>query len=43
MNKTSSKSRHKEILKSNRLKKLEEKMKINMRKRKKILKNKKNG
>ena len=43
MNKLSSRSKHKEILKSNRLKKLEEKMKINMKKRKQILKSKKNG
>ena len=43
MNKLSSKSKHKEILKSLRLRKLEEKMKINMKKRKKILKNKNNG
>ena len=41
---TQSKIKHKQILKSNRIKKLEEKMKINLRKRKQILKNKeKNG
>ena len=40
MKKTSSKSKHKEILNLFRLKKLEEKMKINMKKRKKILKKK---
>jgi len=38
MKKNSSKSKHKEILKSLRLTKLEEKMKTNIRKRKKILK-----
>ena len=43
MKKISSKSKHKEILKLNRLKKLEEKMKINIIKRKKILSGKKNG
>ena len=43
MKKISSKSKHKEILKLNRLKKLEEKMKINIIKRKKILSSKKNG
>ena len=43
MNKLSSKSQHKEILKSNRLKKLEEKMKINMKKRKEIQKKNKDG
>lgn len=43
MDKLSSKSRHKEIIKSSRLKKLEENMKINMKKRKKLLKYKKNG
>jgi hypothetical protein len=43
MSKLSSKSQHKEILKSARLKKLEEKMKINMKKRKLVKKNNKNG
>jgi len=43
MNKLSSKSKHKEILKSLRLRKLEEKMKINMKKRKQILKKSKDG
>ena len=43
MNTISSKKKHKEILKLLRLRKLEEKMKINMKKRKKILKNKNNG
>ena len=43
MNKLSSKSKHKEVLKSARLIKLEEKMKVNMIKRKKLFKNKKNG
>lgn len=43
MDKLSSKSRHKEILKSVRLKKLEEKMRHNMQKRKKKLTIKKNG
>ena len=43
INKLSSKSQHKEILKSVRLKKLEEKMKINMKKRKKITKKNKDG
>ena len=43
MKKLSSKSSHKKILKSNRLKNLEEKMKINMKKRKEIKKNQKNG
>jgi len=43
MNKLSSKSKHKEILKSLRLRKLEEKMKINMKKRKQILKKNKDG
>ena len=36
--KESSKNKHKEMLRSLRLKKLEEKMKTNMKKRKKILK-----
>ena len=43
LNKLSSKSLHKEMLKSVRLEKLEEKMKINMKKRKQIISNKKNG
>jgi ribosomal protein L30/L7E len=43
MNKLSSKNKHKEILKSLRLRKLEEKMKINMKKRKQILKKNKDG
>ena len=43
MNKLSSKSKHKEMLRSLRLKKLEEKMKINMKKRKQILKKNKDG
>tara|TARA_B110000116_G_C16747557_1_gene541689 strand:+ start:1038 stop:1169 length:132 start_codon:yes stop_codon:yes gene_type:complete len=43
MNKLSTKSKHKEILKSLRLRKLEEKMKINMKKRKQILKKNKDG
>ena len=43
MDKLSSKTQHKKILKSSRLKKLVEKMKINMKKRKQILKNKKYG
>ena len=43
INKSLSKSKHKEMLKSLRLKKLEENMKINMMKRKKSLKNKKDG
>jgi len=43
MNKLSSKSKHKEILKLLRLRKLEEKMKINMKKRKQILKKSKDG
>ena len=43
MNKLSSKSKHKEILKSLRLRKLEEKMKINMKKRRQILKKSKDG
>ena len=43
MNKLSSKSKHKELLKSLRLRKLEEKMKINMKKRKQILKKSKDG
>ena len=43
MGKLSSKTQHKKILKSSRLKKLEEKMKINMKKRKQILLNRKNG
>ena len=43
MNKLSSKSKHKEILKSARLKKLEEKMKINMKKRKQLTKINNNG
>tara|TARA_B110001454_G_scaffold10951_1_gene10189 strand:- start:289 stop:420 length:132 start_codon:yes stop_codon:yes gene_type:complete len=43
MNKLSSKSKHKEILKLLRLRKLEEKMKINMKKRKQILKKNKDG
>ena len=43
MNKLSSKSKHKKILKSARLKKLEEKMKINMKKRKQLSKNVNNG
>ena len=42
-NKISSKTKHKKILKSIRLKKLEEKMKNNMKKRKKVSKNNKNG
>ena len=41
--KKSTKSKHKDLLKSARLKKLEEKMKINMKKRKQIISNKKNG
>ena len=43
MNKISSKKKHKEILKLLRLRKLEEKMKINMKKRKQILKKSKDG
>jgi hypothetical protein len=39
----SSKTKHKQILKINRLKKLEEKMKINMKKRKIIHNKEKNG
>ena len=38
----SSKTKHNKVLKANRLKKLEEKMKLNMKKRKKIIKNLKN-
>ena len=37
-NNISSKTKHKQLLKVNRLKKLEEKMKINMQKRKKNIK-----
>ena len=36
----SSKTQHNKLLKKNRLKKLEEKMKINLKKRKKIINNK---
>ena len=43
MKEISSKSKHKANLKSIRLKKLEDKMKINMKKRKQIIKKKKNG
>ena len=43
MNKLSSKSKHKKELKSLRLLKLEEKMKTNMKKRKQLSKNNKNG
>lgn len=43
MNELSSKSKHKEILKLFRLKKLEDKMKINIKKRKQISKKKKDG
>ena len=42
-NNISSKSRHKKILKVNRLKKLEEKMKINMKKRKMNTRDHNNG
>jgi hypothetical protein len=43
LNKLSSKSLHKEMLKSVRLEKLEEKMKINMKKRKQMQKKNKDG
>ena len=43
MNKPSSKSQHKEILQTLRLKKLEEKMRINIKKRKQSTKKNKNG
>ena len=43
INKLSSKSQHNEILKSIRLKKLKENIKINMKKRKKITKKNKDG
>ena len=41
--KISSKSKHNQVLRTNRLKKLEEKMKINIKKRKKFSKTKTNG
>ena len=41
--KKSSKSKHKDLLKNTRLKKLEEKMKLNMKKRKQSNKDKDNG